>query len=172
MNYTFRCLAHAAVLAALASSAPAALAEMLQLEAYLNGSQEVPPVPTPATGYAQIDLDTTTMTMSWDITYSDLLGELIDAHFHGPAPPGVNAPIRIPIPISPSPLVGSADVTQDDMQEILEGLWYVNLHSDLFPNGEIRGQITVVPEAGTITMTAIGGALFGFATWRRRRAKA
>jgi hypothetical protein len=36
---------------------------------------------------------------------------------------------------------GTATLTAAQEVDLFAGLWYFNLHSDLFPNGEIRGQL-------------------------------
>ena len=72
------------------------------------------------------------------------------AHFHGPAMPGqnagvvvaINAPINAPLntPLT-SPISGSATLTPSQVEEIMAGKWYVNLHTAANPNGEVRGQV-------------------------------
>ena len=51
--------------------------------------------------------------------------------------------------------------TLDDIQEsdLLKGLWYINIHSDFAPLGEIRGQVNVVPLPAAIWF--FGAGLFG-----------
>ncbi|MCW5696797.1 MAG: CHRD domain-containing protein [Bauldia sp.] len=39
-------------------------------------------------------------------------------------------------------LVGKATLTADEAAQLADGLWYVNLHTDTYPDGEIRGQVT------------------------------
>lgn len=50
------------------------------------------------------------------------------------------------------------------------GRSYLNIHTDLFPGGEIRGflveQAAEVPEPGSMALFALGAA--GLAAWRRR----
>ena len=46
------------------------------------------------------------------------------------------------------------------------GLWYVNLHSDAFNGGEIRGQISVVPVPAAAWLFVSGLGMLG---WMRRR---
>lgn len=43
---------------------------------------------------------------------------------------------------------------------------YVNVHSNLYPGGEIRGQLIVVPEPATVAAVAMG---LGLLAARRRR---
>jgi hypothetical protein len=48
------------------------------------------------------------------------------------------------------------------------GTAYLNIHTNLFPAGEIRGFLTLVPEPGLGLLLLGSGALLAFA--RRRRA--
>jgi len=53
---------------------------------------------------------------------------------------------------------------------IAAGQAYLNIHSQTFPGGEIRGQLTVdAPEPGTFLFA--GAVLAGFAIRRRRAAR-
>lgn len=44
---------------------------------------------------------------------------------------------------------------------LLNGLSYINFHTTQFAGGEIRGQITQVPEPATLALLGIGVACFG-----------
>ncbi|RIL01673.1 MAG: hypothetical protein DCC71_17295 [Proteobacteria bacterium] len=147
-----------------------ARAVLFDLSAVLTGDQETPPVPTGATGSADITYDDETNELAWTVTFSGLESPLVNSHFHGPAPPGVPADVQVPIPFTPGvtsdTLMGSATITEEQEQQLLAGLWYVNLHSEQFPAGEIRGQ--VVPEPATAILVAAGVALLSRA--RKREA--
>lgn len=130
-----------------------ALADLLEYNFTLDGLQEVPPVATPATGTAKVTLDTDTNELNWEITYQDLIGTLTAAHFHGPAGVGQNAGVIVPITIGPSPIVGTANITEQVEAHIVGGMSYVNMHTDFRPGGEIRGQ--VVPEPAGLMLLAL-----------------
>ncbi|NUN12242.1 MAG: CHRD domain-containing protein [Myxococcales bacterium] len=105
-----------------------------------QGSQHNPPVPSGGSGTATFTLNG--MMLSYVITYKDLDGVEIAAHIHQ-APPGENGPVVIPLPDG-TPKIGSALLTPTLLTELVAGNLYVNIHSDLYPNGELRGQISVV----------------------------
>lgn len=133
----------------------------------LDGLQEVPPNASPALGTAVVTLDTDTNFLTWDVSFSGLTAPMTAAHFHSPAPPGVNAGVALGIAGAGGTagnIVGSANISAAFEQHILDGLAYINIHTSTFPGGEIRGQ--VVPTPGAIALLGVAG-LLGV---RRRRA--
>ena len=129
-------------LLALSLAAPAGLAETVEFTATLQGSEEVPPVETSGQGEAEVTYDTETRNLTWTITYSDLSGPPNGAHFHGPAEPGENAGVAVPIPEPlESPMEGEAELTEEQASQLMEGQWYLNIHTAQHPDGEIRGQV-------------------------------
>lgn len=44
-------------------------------------------------------------------------------------------------------MTGSATISDTQEADLLAGLWYINIHTSMFPGGEIRGQVQaqVVP---------------------------
>lgn len=127
---------------ALCAVAPAAMAETIDLTATLQGNEEVPPVETSGQGEADATYDTETKMLTWSVTYSDLTGPVTGAHFHGPAEPGTNAGVALPMsePLD-SPIEGEAELTEEQASQLLEGQWYANIHTADHPDGEIRGQM-------------------------------
>ena len=107
--------------------------------ALIDGNQPVPPTGSPATGLGCMTLDANN-TLNWQISYSGLQGAETAAHFHGPAPAGLNAGVQVGVGVG-NPKVGSALLTAAQATDLLNGLWYINIHSNLFPGGEIRGQV-------------------------------
>ncbi len=131
----------AIVFAAASMMAPAAHSEMISLSAELSGANEVPPHDGEASGMAKATLDTETRTLTFTITYEDLSGAAIGAHIHGPVGTDANAGIMIPFSTSQSPIEGSAELTEAQMKDMLDGLTYVNIHTQKHPGGELRGQL-------------------------------
>src|SRR5688500_11390016 len=60
-----------------------------------SGGQEVPPNASPGRGSIVGTYDDATNTISYTIIFSGLWSNTVAAHFHAPAPPGVNAPVII-----------------------------------------------------------------------------
>ena len=80
--------------------------------------------------------------MTWRINYSGLSGPPTAAHFHGPAAPGANAGVAVPIPNpATSPVQGPATLTDAQAADLLAGRYYINIHTAANPGGEIRGQV-------------------------------
>ena len=114
--------------------------------AILAASSEVPATNSSGAGEADIKIDVKNNKLSWTITYFGLSGVATDAHFHGPAVIGTNASVALPIEGDLlSPIKGEAVITNEQKTQLLDGKWYVNLHTAANPDGEIRGQVTVSP---------------------------
>jgi hypothetical protein len=96
-------------------------------------------------GTAELTYDPDTRIVTWTINFSDLSGPATMAHFHGPAMAGRNGPVILWLTNkgSPaeSPIQGSATLTPDQAKEFSAGQWYINVHTNKNPAGEIRGQV-------------------------------
>jgi hypothetical protein len=131
----------------------------------MDGSQENPPVNTPATGTIVGTYDDVSNVLDITIEFQNLLGAQTAAHVHKGAV-GTNGGVIFDIGVgSPKNL----NVVLTDLQEtdLLSNLYYVNVHSQAHPGGEIRGQMTPVPEPAT--MVALGAGLAALAARRRRK---
>jgi CHRD domain-containing protein len=116
------------------------------LTARLSGASEVPPTPSNAKGDLQATLDKSTRILTWTLTVSGLSGPPTAAHFHGPAAAGENAGVAAPITVTGQATDnGVITLTSAQMDDLLAGRWYVNVHTTANPNGEIRGQMMVGP---------------------------
>jgi hypothetical protein len=109
--------------------------------ATLDGKSEVPPTDSAGTGKAKLSYNPTTMVLKYTITYKKLSGDAVAAHFHGPADPGANGGVEVPITVGPSPIKGTATLTDAQAMDLAAGKWYVNIHTAAHPAGEIRGQV-------------------------------
>lgn len=139
-----RLLAPSIVLVAAATwlSEPA-LSESVKCTADLQEKSEVPPTDSNGSGSADITVDTEAKKVSWTVTSSGLSGGPTAAHFHGPAREGENAgPV---IDITANLNEGSADLTDEQMQQLESGQIYINVHTVRFPDGEVRGQVMKTP---------------------------
>jgi hypothetical protein len=133
------CLTGIAVWTASAQAAP------VSFKVALTGAQQVPPVQTAATGTADLSYDPATRMLTWSVAYSGLSGPATMAHFHGPAADGKNAPPTLWLSEKgaavANPITGNATLTPEQAQQLMAGEWYVNVHTQANPNGEIRGQV-------------------------------
>ncbi len=146
----------------------------------INGSQEVPPNASAAYGTASFVIDDVTREVAGSMNIFDLpLAVITGAHIHY-GPVGVNGPVWFDLlgnQVPGSPIVDGNMITfifrgtllaQANIQDIIDGDAYINVHTQQFPGGEIRGQIEctgVVPEPATLAALGIGGLVF----LRRRR---
>jgi hypothetical protein len=135
--------------------------------ATLSGAEEVPPVPTTATGTATFSISATEITYTVNVTN---LQNPVVSHIHI-APPGENGPVRLNLCGTGAPVpdcatgdgvlatgtngitVGTPPITFDELvAAIRAGNTYVNVHTDDgqgqpntgpgdMASGEIRGQI-------------------------------
>ncbi|CAG4903491.1 CHRD domain-containing protein [Paraburkholderia gardini] len=112
----------------------------------LTGAQQVPPVQTSGTGSADLTYDPSTRVVTWNISFSGLSSQATMAHFHGPAPAGKNAGVKVWLSRKgsmemTSPISGQATLSPDDVKMFEAGDMYINVHTKNNPNGEIRGQV-------------------------------
>src|SRR6185295_4186230 len=121
--------------------------------ANLTGGQEVPPNGSTATGTATLLLSPDEKTARVSLNFSGLTSAQTDAHIHGPAAPGITAPVIVDLPdgqISDFAIT----LTSAQVQDLKNGLWYINVHSSNFPSGEIRGQFGPSGSASSIQFSA------------------
>ncbi|MDP1662799.1 MAG: CHRD domain-containing protein [Phycisphaerales bacterium] len=128
----------------------------------LDGLSEVPPNASPATGFAILNYNAGTNIFDWDIQWSGLVGTYTASHFHI-APAGTNGPVSIGFAqTGTNAAVGSATPSAAFVSALMANNVYINIHTNTFPGGEIRGQ---VPTPGAAALFAVAGA----AALRRRR---
>ena len=109
--------------------------------AQLSGTQEVPP-PADATGTGTATVTLEGDKITYEVDYKGLSGPATAAHIHGPAEPGANAGVMVPLKdASSSPIKGTATMTPEQVADLKAGKEYVNIHTDKNKGGEIRGQL-------------------------------
>ncbi|MDE2296917.1 MAG: CHRD domain-containing protein [Burkholderiales bacterium] len=117
--------------------------DTVKFGATLSGAAEVPPTNSAGTGTLVATLDKGSSVLNWRLSFSGLTGPAVAAHFHGPALPGANAGVVVPIPLAMTPAEGQATLTPAQVADLTAGKWYVNVHTAAHPGGEIRGQVMV-----------------------------
>jgi hypothetical protein len=146
-------------------------------QAILLGSNENPTNNSTATGFGTVVLNAAQTQITVDESWSGLTGGAATAsHIHGPAGPGTNASVLFPFSGVPSATSGSIptqtfSITALQVSQLFAGLYYMNVHDNLFPGGEIRGQLLQVPEPTAMAVAGLGIAGFAVRAWRKRLAK-
>lgn len=136
----------------------------LNFKATLTGAQEVPERNSPAKGEVKVAFDKGFTKLDVDLKVSsNTVGVITRAHFHC-AKPGENGPIVFglfdpgPFPVSDrvNGTLTNTDYTGADCVPttgrpvnnlaslafaMREGLIYANVHTSVFPGGEVRGQM-------------------------------
>jgi hypothetical protein len=173
-------------------------ASIIQFTANLSGPAEEPPNASPGTGQALLIYDSTAHTMRLIVTFADLLAPVTMAHIHAPTPApfagvvgvatqlpsfegfpaGVTAgnydhtfDLTLASSFNASFISANGDVAGAEaalLTALAEGRAYLNIHTSLYPGGEIRGFFTPVPDASAtgwllvLAMAAmLGGARIG-----------
>jgi Cu/Zn superoxide dismutase len=116
----------------------AAQAEMLKFTSELTGTAEVPATDSAATGTVEVTLDTEAKTVAWVVTTEGLSGEPTASHIHGPAAATESAGPQID---TMAKMDGTAPITDEQIADLTSGMYYYNVHTAKFPDGEVRGQL-------------------------------
>jgi len=159
----------------------------LQFHATLTGSQVVPPNIDPTISTGSFWLAGNSLSFYVDVPVVTFIAQ--NAYIQGPALPGVNAPILFDLggptfrpgnefeppgvrffsPFTDPFGAGPFALTDNQISEIVNGLWYVNVTSSTMPDGQLRGQILPVPEPSTIGLFGLAGAILAGIALRRRK---
>ncbi len=186
-----------ASLAAVAIALAAPAAHALLYTAPLSGTLENPPNASPGSGFVSVDFDTDAHLMLIEATFSGLLSPSTVAHIHCCTTPDMNIGVATTTPTFPDfpagVLSGSYSMSFDTLatttysanflaaaggtaagaEAALKagldgGLAYFNVHSEMFPGGELRGNLAPIPEPSQLALMALGLGLFAVALRRRR----
>lgn len=114
----------------------------INISALLTRSQENPAFTNfSSSGTGTVTVDPATRKISGVVVTTGVAGT--SAHIHSGAP-GVAGPVEIPLAGGPTvwTVPDNTILTEAQLAALTSGGLYFNVHSDKFPEGEIRGQIT------------------------------
>lgn len=127
-------------------------AAIINLASIMTPGAEVPPVNAPgASGSAAMVLDSDTGQFSWVIGFEGLSGPATAAHFHEAAV-GMTGDVVLDLDTDPGvtfsalgqtsgSFSGGTILDPNSIDDILADQWYINIHTEANPAGEIRGQV-------------------------------
>jgi hypothetical protein len=176
--------------------ATVARATPITYQTFLSGLNENPSVTTTGTGFATIIYDPDAHTLSLNVTFSDLIGTTTASHIHCCVLPPTNAIVATTVPtfagfplgVTAGTYVNTLDLTlassfnpafitahggttaqaeADLAAGLAAGTAYLNIHTTFRPGGEIRGNISAVPEPAALSLLALG--LGGLIARRKRQ---
>jgi hypothetical protein len=183
------------MLAGVVAGVPAAAVTVTYV-ATLDGPSEEPPNASPATGRGRVDIDLDTDFLRVRFAFDGLLAGLTVAHIHGPTlmPREGVAGVMTTTPSFPDLPVGATSGTYDRIfnlgelstfnpsfvtaqgslaaavstfaASLADGRAYLNLHSEQFQGGEIRGFLAPIPLPAALWLMVAGVA--GIAAMGRR----
>ena len=113
--------------------------------ARLSADQENPPTTaTSSRGLAEFLVDATANRMRYQVHLTGMTMATTASHIHTGAA-GYNGPVLIdlidPGPVPSGDFSGSRPLTAATLADLDAGRWYINVHTEGSPAGEIRGQI-------------------------------
>jgi hypothetical protein len=157
--------------------------ELYEFMVPLSTAEEIPPPAgaAGASGMARLALNRQTREVNLSGTYRNLSSPAVAAHVHGPAPRGATAAVLIPINHTGGTQgalsLQNARLSSAQVRAMLDGLTYINVHTQRNGAGEIRGQIEdgevqKIPglTASGVALLAAAFAVFGALAMRRRPA--
>jgi len=110
----------------------------------LLGTEQIPPNDSTGFGAVTAIYDEDTNTLFYEFEWQlEGANEASGAHFHLGAR-GTNGPVVInlgPVSGNSGKATGSVALSAEEEADLKAGMWYLNVHSDAFPSGEVRGQM-------------------------------
>jgi hypothetical protein len=94
-----------------------------------------------------------------------MFGTSSDAHIHGYAaagagPVGVVFGLAFQAGVSTGTFSGSGIIPGGNIDEVMNGLTYINIHSTFRPGAKLRGKIVIPkPASGALALSAAGSPL-------------
>ena len=111
-----------------------------------------------AVGYATLALNDSLTEAEYIITYAGLEGNEIASHFHY-GDTGAIGPRLLTLPPG-SPKTGVWLLDPEGLALLLEGRVYINVHTSVYPSGEIRGDLAPTTVADQVDSFGAVKALF------------
>jgi hypothetical protein len=177
-----RIFAVAAFLTVLTAIASASRAAVFSYSTTLNGAAEG--TPSLGTGTATVDYNDSTHMLHVHADFSGLSGTTTGSHIHSDTSSPGTGTVGIAVPFGTFPNGVTAGTFDATLDETLTATWtstylsahggtaagaeaalfsslnnqtaYWNIHTNLFPGGEIRGFLAPVPEPATFVLGALG----------------
>lgn len=179
--------------------ASSAFAATTTYTAVASGPAEATPVASPGYSIATIVIDDVANTLQINSPFAQLLGTTAAAHIHAATPTPLTGVAGVAVDLDGFPtgvqagdysmtfdlldagtysaayLTASGGTLQGARDSLLADIndnrAYLNIHTNLYPGGEIRGFIVAnpVPEPSTYAMLAIGLAGVGFVARRKQK---
>jgi hypothetical protein len=192
-----RLVTSAVVAAAFILAISVASATPITFVATLLGSTEIPPTGSPGIGHAVVEIDPTAHLLDVTITFSGLLSGTTASHIHCCIVQPGNAGVATTTPTFPGfPLGVTSGSYHQVFNTSLASTWnpafvalnggsiaateaaffagmiagqtYLNIHTTMFPGGELRG--ILIPEPATLLL--LGVALVALGITRRGQSRA
>jgi len=122
----------------------------------IEGSQEIPPNQSAATGSFTGLFNAVTNELTLNISFSGLTATTTVSHIHN-APAGVNGGVivdlfpQFPTGVTSGTFSKTVILSNAHAAALIAGNTYINIHTVSSPGGEIRGQITPVNECPGIS---------------------
>lgn len=113
----------------------------------LTGAQETPATTSAALGSMDVAYSKNTHFLTYTVKWAGLTGPVSAMHIHGLAPSGYAAAVVQTFTVTGLLATGtySGSLLVDGVvvkeQDVINGLYYYNIHTAANPGGEIRGQI-------------------------------
>lgn len=114
----------------------------LNIPTYVADLQPAAGITSTGSADGIMTLDTKTNELGYTINYKGLSSTATMAHIHGPADPGANAGVVVPLAApTGTQVVGKVILTEAQVAELNAGRYYVNIHTETNKGGEIRGTL-------------------------------
>lgn len=144
------------------TATPTPLPDGTYFAASMTGGQETPSVNTSAMGQAKVLLSADHSQAQIEVVFSGLSGPANAAHIHKGQPGSAGAVVKeLEVKGNTATAIwrkndSSTPLTDDLINDLMNGNLYVNVHTTANPNGEVRGQLITSAEQLQIVYLSAG----------------